>query len=223
MMALSLARVPGNHGVTILPRAFYDRPTVDVALDLLGRRLVCIEGDMRRTGIIVETEAYVGPHDLACHASRGRTPRTEVMFGPPGYAYVYLVYGLHCCFNAVTEREGYPAAVLVRALAPDVPDMPDVPDVPPDASTSGPGLLCRALHINRTHNRADLTASPVVVEAGERAIDRPKPNHAPACGPRIGVDYAGEWASRPLRFWIAGNPWVSRRSGARDRRRGSQR
>lgn len=185
-----------------LPRAFYDRPTAEVAIDLLGRRLVCLVGDEVRSGLIVETEAYLGPHDLACHAARGRTARTEVMFGPPGHAYVYLIYGMHHCVNAVTEREGHAAAVLIRALEPG-------PEV--QGRTDGPGRLCKALGIDRSHNGLDLTRSEALyVAAGERAAGADRPDGEVKSGPRIGVAYAGEWAEAPLRFWLDGKRWVSR-------------
>ena len=188
-----------------LPHAFYRRATLDVAVDLLGRRLVHVrpglEGDVRRAGRIVETEAYVGPEDLASHASRGRTARTGVMFGPPGFAYVYLIYGLHHCLNAVTEAEGFPAAVLIRALEP-------APGVA--GRTDGPGRLCRALGIDRSLNGADLSGDRLYVEAGDRPLEVARPAGRVATGPRVGVGYAGEWADRPWRFWLEGNPWVSR-------------
>src|SRR5438105_15082885 len=103
---------------TKLPRSFYSRSTLDVASDLLGKVLVRQLKGRRLAGKIVETEAYVGPHDLACHASKGHTPRTSIMFGPPGFAYVYMIYGVYFCLNAVTEAEGHPAAVLIRAFEP---------------------------------------------------------------------------------------------------------
>lgn len=180
-----------------LPRDFYARKTVAVAKDLLGRVLVHDDGGVRRAGRIVETEAYVGPHDLACHASKGRTARTDVMFGPAGHAYVYLIYGMYDCFNVVTEREGFAAAVLVRGVAPIEGCL---------GKTDGPGKTCRAMRITRAQNRLDLTGSALVIEEGEpvssRRIER---------GPRIGVDYAGDWAHEPLRFWIRDDPHVSRR------------
>jgi DNA-3-methyladenine glycosylase len=173
-----------------------------VAIDLLGRRLVSVVADGIRSGLIVETEAYLGPHDLACHAARGRTARTEVMFGPPGRAYVYFIYGMHFCVNAVTEREGYPAAVLIRALEPD-------PGV--DGRTDGPGRLCRALGIDRSHNGERLDGERLYVTTGERRRGLARPRAEVSSGPRIGVGYAGEWAEKPLRFWLTGNMWVSRR------------
>lgn len=180
-----------------LPREFYARRAIVVARDLLGRVLVHQDGGVRRAGVIVETEAYVGPHDLACHASKGRTARTDVMFGPAGHAYVYLIYGMYDCFNVVCERVGYPAAVLVRAVAPIEGC---------DGKTDGPGKLCRALKINRALNRADLTNSALTIEEGTRMSPRRIEK-----GPRIGVDYSGDWAHAPLRFWVRDDPHVSRR------------
>ena len=184
-----------------LVHSFYARPTVAVAVDLLGRRLVRRLNGRRLSGLIVETEAYVGPEDRANHASRGRTRRTEVMFGPPGYVYVYLIYGIHCCLNAVTEGEGYPAAVLIRAIAPDAGL---------DERTNGPGRLCRALRIDRSFNGEDLAGDRLFVECGDRPPDVGHPAGPVATGPRVGVAYAGEWAARPLRFWLAESRWVSK-------------
>ncbi|HZN93333.1 MAG TPA: DNA-3-methyladenine glycosylase [Myxococcales bacterium] len=181
-----------------LPRSFYDRPALAVARDLLGKVLVLEEGAGRRAGRIVEVEAYVGEYDLACHAARGRTSRTEVLFGPPGHAYVYLIYGMHHCFNVVTMREGRAAAVLVRGVEP-------VEGLPERSRTDGPGRLCDALGITLRHNRLDLLGERLFI------LDAPKvPASSVARGPRIGVDYAGEWAGKPYRLWILGHPHVSR-------------
>ena len=130
-----------------LPRSFYDRDTVAVAQELLGMLLVHRSGGIERVGRIVEVEAYLGPHDLAAHSSRGRTARTQVMFGPPGHAYVYMIYGMHFCMNVVTEREGHASAVLLRALEP-------VRNI--CGSTRGPALLCKAMGIDRLQNGRDL-------------------------------------------------------------------
>lgn len=195
-----------------LTRAFYARKAEVVARQLLG----CVLGHRDDDGVvrrarIVETEAYVGPHDLACHASRGRTRRTEVMYGEGGYAYVYLIYGLHHMFNVVTGSEGHPEAVLVRACAP----LENC-----DGHLSGPGSVCRALGIDLRGYGEDLL--------GERLWLEPRLGPAPkvVTGPRIGVDYAGEWASRPLRYAIDQAPEVSRprpfvlkRHGGRGERR----
>ena len=183
-----------------LPRSFYERPAVDVARDLLGRTLVHVDAGVRRSGRIVETEAYVGAHDLACHASKGRTARTEVMFGRGGHAYVYLIYGMYDCFNVVTDGEGHPSAVLIRALAPLENCL---------RATDGPGKLCLALAITRAQNKLDLLGDELFVEPSD-----PPPSRALAKGPRIGVDYSGRWATRHLRFWIRRDPWVSDASAA---------
>ncbi|OGP34630.1 MAG: 3-methyladenine DNA glycosylase [Deltaproteobacteria bacterium GWC2_65_14] len=179
-----------------LPRAFYDRDTVVVARELLGKSLVRVSNGVERIGRIVEVEAYLGPHDLAAHSSRGRTERTRVMFGPPGHAYVYLVYGIHCCMNVVTEREGHASAVLLRAVEP-------VKNI--EGPTRGPGLLCRAMGIDRQLNGYDLTRDEFHI-AGPRTTEPVSIVRRP----RIGVAYAGRWARRLLRFYIQGNPFVSR-------------
>src|SRR5437867_10734681 len=152
----------------LLDRSFYERPTLDVARDLLGRVLVRRLNARRLAGKIVETEAYVGPHDLACHASKGHTPRTSIMFGPAGFAYVYMIYGFHFCLNAVTESEGYPAAVLIRAVEPleNVDCMRALRKQPERDSNiaSGPGKLCMALSIDKKLNGEDLTGSVLWIE-----------------------------------------------------------
>jgi DNA-3-methyladenine glycosylase len=172
-----------------------------VARELLGKLLVHRRGGERRSGIIVETEAYVGTHDLACHAARGRTARTEVLFGPPGRAYVYFIYGMYYCFNVVTLPEGIAAAVLVRALEP-------CSGIPPALATDGPGKLCRALGITLQENREDLRGERLFVENAP-----PVPRSKIARGARVGVEYAGPWASKPYRFWIRDNPYVSKLPG----------
>lgn len=179
-----------------LPRSFYHRNTVEVARDLLDKHLVHRAGGSEHIGRIVEVEAYLGPQDLASHSSKGLTPRTRVMFGPPGHAYVYLVYGMHHCLNVVTEREGHGAAVLLRALEP-VANL--------TGRTNGPGLLCRAMRISLRQNSEDLEGDRLFIAAPDlpermRIVKRP----------RIGVDYAGAWARRHLRFYVSGNPFVSR-------------
>jgi DNA-3-methyladenine glycosylase len=179
-----------------LPRAFYDRDTVTVARELLGKHLVHRVNGEELIGRIVEVEAYIGPHDLASHSSRGLTDRTRVMFGPPGHAYVYLIYGMHHCMNVVTEREGHGAAVLLRAVEP-------ISGI--KTRTQGPGLLCRAMQIDRGLNASDLLGESFFITAPS-ATDR----FSIAKSPRIGVDYARHWARRHLRFHIKGNPFVSR-------------
>jgi DNA-3-methyladenine glycosylase len=155
-------------------------------------------------GRIVEVEAYKGPEDLAAHSSKGRTRRTEVMFGPPGHAYVYLIYGFWHCLNVVTAKDGVPHAVLIRALEP-------VSGI--DATTHGPGLLCRALDIDRTLNGADLLGNTLWIERPDRYV---RPNIVRST--RIGVDYAGDWAHKPWRFFDRHSPYVSTVSAAQRRR-----
>jgi len=181
----------------ILPRAFYDRPCLEVAPALLGKYLVRRHGRHAVAGRIVEVEAYVHEEDRACHAWRGPTARARVLYAAPGTAYVFLIYGMHSCMNAVCEPEGSPAAVLIRALEP----------VPPlSLRTDGPGLLCRALGITRKDNELDLTRgrSLWIEDRGEPAVDA-------VTTPRIGVDYAGEWAKKPWRFVDASSEWLSRK------------
>jgi DNA-3-methyladenine glycosylase len=179
-----------------LPRTFYDRDTVAVAQELLGKLLVHIQDGDPKVGRIVEVEAYLGPHDLAAHSSRGLTPRTRVMFGPPGHAYVYFVYGMYYCINAVTEPEGHASAVLLRALEP-------VANI--HGRTQGPGLLCRAMGIDKRLNGHDLLSDDLFI-----ARDPDDGKFAIAKSRRIGVDYARHWAKRHLRFYIKNNPFVSR-------------
>ena len=179
-----------------LPRAFYDRDTILVARDLLGKYLVHVTRGVERIGRIVEVEAYLGPHDLAAHSAHGLTERTKVMFGPPGHAYVYMIYGMYYCMNVVTQREGHASAVLLRAVEP----VRNVAE-----RTHGPGLLCRALRIDKRLNGHDLVSDGFYIATSAtaerfRIVKRP----------RVGVDYAGPWARRHLRFYIKGNPFVSK-------------
>jgi len=179
-----------------LARSFYARETLLVARDLLGMHLIHSGPDGEQVGRIVETEAYKGPHDLAAHSAKGRrTQRTEVMFGPAGHAYVYLIYGFWNCLNIVTAAAGTPQAVLLRGLEP-VQGITD--------TTHGPGLLCRAMHVDRTLNGADLLGDTLWLE-------KPTKYRAPrvARAPRIGVDYAGDWAHKPWRFFDKDSPYVS--------------
>jgi len=179
-----------------LPRAFYARDTRVVARALLGKVLVHRDGGVRRAARIVETEAYHGPRDRASHARSGPTPRAAIMFGPPGVAYVYLIYGLSHCLNVVTGPEGFPSAVLLRAAEPLEACL---------HSTRGPGNLCRALAITREReNGRDLLGDRLFIE------DAPRPSERIVTAPRVNVHYAGPWADRPWRFALAGNPWVSR-------------
>jgi DNA-3-methyladenine glycosylase len=189
---------------TKLPRSFYARETLTVAREVLGMHLVHRGPGGLQVGHIVETEAYKGPKDLAAHSSRGRTQRTEVMFGPPGHAYVYLIYGFWHCLNFVTADHGVPHAVLIRGLEP-------ISGI--DNTTHGPGLLCRALHIDKALNGADLTLSQLWVE---KPSDYRKPRVERAT--RIGVDYAGTWAKKPWRFFDRDSPYVSTVSAAQRRK-----
>jgi DNA-3-methyladenine glycosylase len=190
-------------------RAWFDRPAVAVAPDLLGARLVHVGPDGTVGGRIVEVEAYAGPEDLAAHSARGRTPRNQVMFGPPGHLYVYLIYGLHHCMNVVTGPGDKPEAVLIRALEIDeglALARHRRGARPPDVRlAAGPGNVGRALGVDRALTGTDLTTGPV------RVVPRSASMPAIRSGPRIGVDYAGPWAERPMRFWIADDPHVSRR------------
>lgn len=181
-----------------LPRAFYERPTVDVARDLVGQRLVRVPEDGQRLGgRICETEAYGGPDDEASHAYR-RTPRSAIMYGPPGYAYVYFIYGMHYCLNIVTECDGCPGAVLIRGMLPDEGLAAMRLHRPgPDARLAdGPGKLCQALSITAALNGIDLTVGVCLyVEAGAPISDDRVSRTA-----RVGVRGNPEARSRPWRF-----------------------
>jgi DNA-3-methyladenine glycosylase len=182
-----------------LPRSFYERPTTRVARELVGKVLVGqpASGPPVRARI-VEVEAYLGERDQASHARRGPTPRSAIMFGPPGRLYVYLIYGMHHCMNFVTERDGVAGAVLIRAAEP-------LDDDGDPAVLRGPGKLCRGLAITLAHKGVDLTLDSSALYVAESDGRRPRV----ARSPRIGVDYAGDWAARPLRFFVPGNPSVS--------------
>ena len=186
-----------------MDRACFDRAADVVAPDLIGRILAVRTGGKTVRARIVETEAYVGIEDLACHASKGRTPRNAVMFGPPGHAYVYLVYGMHHMLNLVTASEGDPHAVLIRALEP----LDQVEGRP----YRGPGVLCRSLGISRDDDGSDLCGSGRIhVEEGTPSLLSDI-----VVTSRIGVDYAGAWKDAPLRFCLKGCAHVSgpRRAG----------
>jgi DNA-3-methyladenine glycosylase len=197
-----MGRPTMNTRSTPLARTFFNRPTVDVARDLLGK--IVVHG--ATSGRIVETEAYLGRNDGAAHSARGRTPRTRVIFGPPGHAYVYLIYGMYECLNMVAEAEGTPGCVLIRALEPlaGIEKMRGrrraargIEDL-----ANGPGKLTLALAITRRHNGTDLTRGPLTVHPP--ATDQP---FEIAVSPRIGITQSREL---PLRFFIAGNRFVSR-------------
>jgi DNA-3-methyladenine glycosylase len=194
-----------------LPREFYTRRDVlEVARDLLGKKLVVPTRNGRRVaGIIVETEAYRGPEDRASHAWNGRrTNRTETMFGIGGTAYVYFVYGMYNQFNVVTNVENVPHAVLVRALEP-IEGLDIMRRRRKGRSeyelTSGPGRLCIAMGIDRGLDKADLLGDRVWIEAGASVSPRQI-----ARGPRVGIDYAEKWVTKPWRFWVKDNPFVSK-------------
>ena len=196
-----------------LPREFYIRPNVlEVARDLLGKKLVVPSRDGARVaGIIVETESYRGPEDKASHAYNGRrTRRTETMYGIGGTAYVYFVYGMYNQFNVVTNVEGTPHAVLVRAAEP-IEGLDVIRRRRRGRSeyelTSGPDRLCLALGIDRKLDRADLLGNRVWIEEGVSISPRQI-----ARGPRVGIDYAEGWITKPWRFWLRDNPFVSRLS-----------
>jgi DNA-3-methyladenine glycosylase len=196
-----------------LDRSLVSSDALTAARALLGVLLVRDDGDGRLVGRIVETEAYAGPGDRASHARAGRTPRTAVMFGPPGVAYVYLVYGLHHCLNVVCGPEGAASAVLVRALEPvaGVERMRRrrAPTGGPDERlAAGPARLCQAFDIDRTFSGEELLTPGRLWLA---AAHTPVADADVVRGPRIGVDYAGpDWARRPWRFGVAGSPALSR-------------
>ena len=192
-------------GLTPLPRTFYGRPTTTVARELLGKLLVRRHaGRPPLVARIVEVEAYLGERDAASHARRGPTPRAAIMFGPPGFVYVYLIYGMHHCMNLVTESDGVAGAVLIRAAAPIV-GFGDGHARGRRHPLTGPGKLCAALSITRALNGHDVTSTRALYVADDGA--RP-PRRARS--PRIGVDYAGAWAARKLRFFDARSPYVCR-------------
>ncbi len=190
-----------------LERQFYDRPVVQVARELLGKRLVRLENGKRLAGIIVEAEAYRGEEDLACHAHVGITPRTRVLYGPPGHAYVYFTYGNYWMLNFVAESEGFPAAVLIRGIVPTEGIEMIAARRPGVASrhwTDGPGKICIALAINKAQNEADLCAptADVFVEEGVKI-----PELSVTCGPRVGLNNTPEpWKSMPWRFFTRYEP-----------------
>ncbi len=149
-----------------LPRSFFGRNTVDVAQDLLGKRLVREAGGRRISGVITETEAYRGENDLACHARFGRTPRTEIMYGSPGYTYIYFIYGIHWLLNIVTEQVGFPGAVLIRSL--QITEGQDLvagrrKNQPPNSWTNGPAKICQALDLDGKQNGLDLCGADAIV------------------------------------------------------------
>ncbi|MBN6187189.1 DNA-3-methyladenine glycosylase [Aneurinibacillus sp. BA2021] len=201
-----------------MPRDFYRRDTLTVARELLGKHLVHMVEGVPRAGKIVETEAYIGPEDKGAHTYNGRrTQRNEVMYGPPGYAYVYLIYGMYNCVNVVTNEVEKPEAVLIRALEPvqGLTDMAEARFGRSESLTSrerislsnGPGKLCQALGITRAHNGFDLCGNELFItepSAAEEGIEIVETT-------RINIDYAEEAALYPWRFYIKDNPFVSRK------------
>ena len=190
----------------VLPRAFYERETEIVAREMLGTVLECETSAGIASGIIVETEAYLGEHDLACHAAAGRTARTETLYGPPGTSYVYFIYGMYWCFNAVTRAEGLPSAVLVRAVEP----LAGIDLMRKRRSlirnevdlTSGPGKLCTALGIEGSMSAKSLQRKPLVIREGDGI-----PDDKVEVTTRIGITRSADW---PLRWIVRGNRFVSR-------------
>lgn len=192
--------------LSTLPQSFFTRDTHTTARGLLGKLLLRTTERGTIAVRIVEVEAYVGTDDLACHASKGRTPRTEVMFGPPGMAYVYLIYGMYHCLNVVTEKEGFPAAVLIRAAEPvwgeELLSQRAVDAYP----TRGPGKLTKALGITRLQNGHDLKLKSELYLADDGVVIDPA---LVRCTPRIGVDYAGKCSAWPWRYILTSSPYVS--------------
>lgn len=186
-----------EHCMQKLPREFYDRDTVIVAKELLGKYLIHVVKGVKKIGKIVEVEAYLGAHDLASHSAKGITQRTKVMFGPPGHAYVYLIYGMYYCMNVVTECEGQGSAVLLRAIEP-------IQHI--TGRTQGPGLLCQAMDIDKRHHGHDMLSDDFYIAAESQAEPVIIEKKA-----RIGVDYAKHWSKRLLRFYIRGNAFISKK------------
>ena len=189
-----------------LPRAFFARETEIVARELLGAVLACRSSEGIAAGRIVETEAYLGEHDAACHAAAGLTPRTRSLYGPPGTAYVYFIYGMYWCVNAVTRETGLPSAVLIRALEP-VAGVDLMRRRRPRARNAmelanGPGKLCIALGITGNHHGASLLQGDLTIRAGESL-----PDERVVVTPRIGITHA---AQLPLRYCVRDNPCTSR-------------
>ncbi|MEF3691531.1 MAG: DNA-3-methyladenine glycosylase [Candidatus Moraniibacteriota bacterium] len=195
-----------------LKKSFFERETTLVAKELLGQILVRHTEKGLISGIIVETEAYLGKEDLASHASRRKTARNQVMFGEAGFWYIYLIYGVYHCLNVVTEKKNLPGAVLIRALEP----LEGLKEIKINRQTeniknltNGPGKLCQALKINKNLNQ-----TPAFVRKSELFIAQSKisiPENKIKKAPRIGVDYAGIWKDKPLRFYIKDNPFVSKK------------
>ena len=191
-------------GIKKLKREFYNRPTLEVAKELLGKYLVVNKNGTKLSGKIVETEAYRGLYDPASHAYGGMTPRNRIMFGEPGYAYVYFTYGMYYCLNVITERKGFPAAVLIRALEPmegiEIMKRRRTKEKPEDL-TSGPGKLCQAMGVDKSLNGADLIGKTIYVEDRNEAVGKIVSTN------RIGID---EGKDKKWRFYLKDNRFVSR-------------
>lgn len=189
-----------------LPRKFYNRPTLEVAIDLLGCHIVCKTDGVKTGGMVVETEAYIGEDDPACHAFRGLTTRNKIMYGPPGFLYVYFTYGNHFMMNVVTEEEGFPAAVLLRAIQPlygisEMARRRNVED--PENIASGPGKTAAALGVGKLENGLDLTGNIIYISGPPSGAKREI-----MASPRIGIGEKG--AEKLWRFYLRDNPHVSR-------------
>lgn len=195
-----------------LKRSFFNRPTIDVAVNLLGKIFIYVDGSKKLGGRLVEVEAYIGGDDPACHACHGKTSRNEIMFGKPGYLYVYFTYGNHYLLNIVTEREGFPAAVLLRGLEPLYGIKQMMKNRGVDKLTdiaNGPGKIAKAQGITTEQKGFDVTGDRIYV------IDDMKPSGEIWCSPRIGIGNRG--ADKMWRFFIKGNPYVSKAPGCIDK------
>ena len=189
-----------------LTHQFFDRPALQVARELLGMRLVRLEDGVRIAGKIIETEAYRGEEDLGCHCRAGKTPRTQVLYGPPGHVYVYFTYGMHWMLNFVAEPVNHPAAILIRAIQP-CEGLEIIQKrrgkQPPEHWTDGPAKICQALNIDKRFSNADLSAPDAVIFVEQ---DQPIPDSNVTTGPRVGLNNVPEpWKSIPWRF-LANQP-----------------
>jgi DNA-3-methyladenine glycosylase len=173
----------------ILARHFYERPATEVAPDLLGKYLV-FRG---RDGKIVETEAYMGVGDLASHAKNGPTPRSKIMFGPAGFSYIYMIYGMYFCLNITCQKEGKASAVLIRAIEQE--------------GCNGPGKLCKTLKISLSENNLDMTREKLYIEDRGESLPKNRIKQTP----RVGVEYAGSYAKKPWRFVVGDSQYLSRK------------
>lgn len=193
-----------------LTTEFFEQPTLLVAKQLLGKYLVVKDKNQLLSGKIVETEAYIGEDDLACHAAKGRTPRSETLYGQAGTVYVYLIYGMYYCLNIVTEKPDFPAAVLIRAIEP-ITGIETMKKLRHQTNllnlTSGPGKLCQAFGIDKTFNRQNIFANKIFIEDHNENL---KPTEI-VSSKRIGVDYAKHCKNFPWRFYIKKNNFVSQK------------